>query len=84
LGSGAGIGGLFLAITIEKFADRNIQVDLYEAHDAITTAGAGIVVSQRTTEIIEALGLYEEISRVSTKPPSSNYGLSKSFFNNYV
>jgi hypothetical protein len=78
--SGAGIGGLVLAVTIGKFADRGVQIDLYEAHDAITTAGAGIVISGRTMEIIEALGLYEEISHVSITPPSSSCGLSKSLF----
>ncbi|KAG1752195.1 hypothetical protein EDB19DRAFT_1903578 [Suillus lakei] len=38
----AGIGGLVLAITIGKFARRNIHIDLSEAHDAIMAAGAGI------------------------------------------
>ncbi|KAJ8597696.1 FAD/NAD(P)-binding domain-containing protein [Rhizopogon salebrosus TDB-379] len=72
--SGAGIGGLVLAVTIAKFADRDIQIDLYEAHDAIRTTGTGITVSRRTTEVLEALGLYEEISRVLMKPPSSGHG----------
>ncbi|KAJ8597700.1 FAD/NAD(P)-binding domain-containing protein [Rhizopogon salebrosus TDB-379] len=71
---GAGIGGLFLAATIGKFAGCNIQVDLYEAHDAIMTTGAGITISRRTMEVIEELGLYDEVSRVSTKPPSSSHG----------
>jgi hypothetical protein len=35
-------------------------------------------MSRRTTEIIEALGFYEEVSYVSTKPASSTRGLSKS------
>jgi salicylate hydroxylase len=67
---GAGIGGLVLAITIGKFAGRDIHIDLYEAHDAITTVGAGISVSRRTAEVMVELGLYEKISN-----PSSNYGL---------
>ncbi|KAG1871765.1 hypothetical protein DFJ58DRAFT_652377, partial [Suillus subalutaceus] len=58
--SGAGIGGLILAITIGKFAGRDIHIDLYEAHDVITTVGAGIVVSQRTAEVMVELGLYEK------------------------
>jgi hypothetical protein len=83
--SGAGIGGLVLAVTIGKFAGhRNVQLDLYEAHDAITTTGAGIVISRRTQEIVEALGLYEEISRVSSKPASSTRGLSKSLLIKHV
>jgi salicylate hydroxylase len=82
--SGAGIGGLVLAVTIAKFADRDIQIDLYEAHDAIRTTGTGITVSRRTTEVLEALGLYEEISRVLMKPPSSGHGLSKNLSGNRV
>ncbi|KAG2159372.1 uncharacterized protein EDB93DRAFT_1115345 [Suillus bovinus] len=71
---GAGIGGLVLAITIGKFAGRDIHIDLYEVRDAITTAGAGIIVSQRTTEVLAELSLCEKISRVSAMPPSSNHG----------
>ncbi|KAG1776546.1 hypothetical protein EV702DRAFT_1109364 [Suillus placidus] len=71
---GAGIGGLALAVTIGKFAGHDIHIDLYEAHDAITTVGAGIVVSSRTSEVMKELDMYEEISRVSTKPPSSTHG----------
>ncbi|OJA17266.1 hypothetical protein AZE42_03032, partial [Rhizopogon vesiculosus] len=72
---GAGIGGLFLAVTIGKFADCNVQVDLYEAHDTITTAGTGIVVSRHIMEVMEVLGLHQEVIRVSAEPPSSSYGL---------
>ncbi|KAG1736169.1 uncharacterized protein EDB91DRAFT_1329694 [Suillus paluster] len=71
---GAGIGGLLLAITIGKFAGHDIQIDLYEAHDAITTAGAGVTVSRRTSKVMEELGIYEKISSVSYKPTSSSYG----------
>ncbi|KAG2126583.1 hypothetical protein DEU56DRAFT_959331 [Suillus clintonianus] len=72
---GAGIGGLVLAITIGKFAGRDIHIDLYEAHDTITTAGAGVSLWRRATEIMEELGMYEEMSYVSTKPSSSSNGL---------
>ncbi|KAG1719187.1 FAD/NAD(P)-binding domain-containing protein [Suillus lakei] len=71
---GAGIGGLVLAVTIGKFAGHNIHIDLYEAQDAITTAGAGIIISRRALEVIKELDLYEEISRVLIKPPSSSLG----------
>jgi len=73
--SGGGIGGLVLAITIGKFTNGDVQVDLYEAHDAITTNGAGIMISVRTMKVIEALGLSEEVSHVSFKPPSFSCGL---------
>ncbi|OJA18233.1 hypothetical protein AZE42_10462 [Rhizopogon vesiculosus] len=70
---GAGIGGLVLAVTIGKFANRDIQVDLYEAHDSITTIGAGIMISPRITDVLEALGLYEEISHFLKKPRASSH-----------
>ncbi|KAG1845154.1 hypothetical protein F4604DRAFT_211000 [Suillus subluteus] len=63
---GAGIGGLVLAITIGKFARRDIYIDLYEAHDAITTTGAGISVSRRTAEVMVELGLYEKFPHTSS------------------
>ncbi|KAG1737580.1 uncharacterized protein EDB91DRAFT_1140799 [Suillus paluster] len=71
---GAGIGGLVLAVTIGKFAGHDIHIDLYEAYDAIATAGAGISVSPRTSELMKELGMYEEVSRASTKFPSSSRG----------
>ncbi|KAG2134803.1 hypothetical protein DEU56DRAFT_913583 [Suillus clintonianus] len=71
---GAGIGGLVLAITIGKFAGHSIHIDLYEAHEAITTAGAGVGISPRTLEVIKELGIYEEYSRVANKPSSSSLG----------
>lgn len=73
--SGAGIAGLFLAITIGQFAGRDIHIDLYEARDAITTAGAGVGISRRAAEVMVELGLYEKISHISASPPSSSYGL---------
>lgn len=71
---GAGIGGLSLAVAIGKFAGHDIHIDLYEAHDIITTAGSGIAVSSRTSEVMKELGIFEAVSRVSTKPPSSSDG----------
>jgi len=79
--SGAGLAGLVLASTIGRFADRDldIQIDLYEAQDTITTDGAGITVSPRTMEVFNALGMHEEVSRVSTKPHSSTTCHSPSY-----
>ncbi|OJA20759.1 hypothetical protein AZE42_08195 [Rhizopogon vesiculosus] len=78
---GTGIGGLVLAITIDKFAECGVKIDLYEARDAIITAGAGISLGLHSNEIMEELGMHEEISRVSTKP-SLSHGLSKRLFTN--
>ncbi|OJA14796.1 hypothetical protein AZE42_09720 [Rhizopogon vesiculosus] len=54
-----GIGGLVLAIAIEKFAQHDVQIDVYESHDAITTAGAGISIASRAAEIMQELGMYK-------------------------
>ncbi|KIJ63563.1 hypothetical protein HYDPIDRAFT_155688, partial [Hydnomerulius pinastri MD-312] len=70
---GGGVGGLILATTIGKY-DPSIPIDLYEAHDSITTTGAGITIWRRTHEIMTALGLFNDIKGTFTKPPESSHG----------
>ncbi|KII86087.1 hypothetical protein PLICRDRAFT_114904 [Plicaturopsis crispa FD-325 SS-3] len=53
--SGAGIGGLAVAVTIGKFCD--LPIDVYEAGAEVTTIGAGITVWKRTWEVLEKIGL---------------------------
>lgn len=53
--SGAGIGGLAVAVTIGKFCD--LPIDVYEAGADVSTIGAGITVWKRTWEVLEKLGL---------------------------
>ncbi|EIW81164.1 FAD/NAD(P)-binding domain-containing protein [Coniophora puteana RWD-64-598 SS2] len=67
---GAGIGGLLLAVVIGKFSS-DIALDIYEAHDAVATAGAGISFRQRTLNIAKQLGIYDEIAAVVTFPLDS-------------
>ncbi|OJA14700.1 hypothetical protein AZE42_12751, partial [Rhizopogon vesiculosus] len=55
-----------------KFAERDVKIDLYEAQDAIITAGAGISIGLHPNQIMEELGMHEEVSRVSTKPSPSH------------
>ncbi|OAX31447.1 FAD/NAD(P)-binding domain-containing protein [Rhizopogon vinicolor AM-OR11-026] len=69
---GAGIGGLVLAITIDKFAERGVKIDLYEARETFVTAGAGISIGPHTNQIMEELGMYQDISRVSMNSPRSS------------
>ncbi|OAX31984.1 hypothetical protein K503DRAFT_29223 [Rhizopogon vinicolor AM-OR11-026] len=71
---GAGIGGLVLAITLWKFAECNIQIDLCGARDAIITAGAGISLGPHSTKIMEELSMHEEVSRVSKRSLPSAMG----------
>ncbi|KAH7915887.1 hypothetical protein BJ138DRAFT_1132302 [Hygrophoropsis aurantiaca] len=70
--SGAGIGGLVLAVTIGKFSD--VPIDLYEAQSEVTTVGAGISVWRRTMEIMQELGLYDDMGKVASRPPDSSHG----------
>lgn len=66
--SGAGIGGLVLAITIGKY-DSSIPIDLYEAHDSIDTPGVGISMWKKTHEVLIDLGLYDEFKEIFTFDP---------------
>ncbi|KAH7928888.1 FAD/NAD(P)-binding domain-containing protein [Leucogyrophana mollusca] len=70
--SGAGIGGLVLALTIGKYS--NLPIDLYEAQSEITTVGAGISIWRRTMEILEELGLSEDIAKVASRPTDPTHG----------
>ncbi|KAH7915888.1 hypothetical protein BJ138DRAFT_1169596 [Hygrophoropsis aurantiaca] len=70
--SGAGIGGLLLAVTIGKYSD--VPIDLYEAHSEITTVGAGVGVWRRTMDIMKELGLYEDVAKVAGRAPDSSHG----------
>ena len=71
LRSGAGIGGLVLAITIGKY-DPSIPIDLYEAHDSIDTAGVGITVWRQTHEVMIELGLLDDFKQIFTHSPEDS------------
>ncbi|KZT01925.1 FAD/NAD(P)-binding domain-containing protein [Laetiporus sulphureus 93-53] len=61
---GAGIGGLLLALSLEKFCD-NIAVDIYESTAVLTETGAGIGVWPRVQEILRHIGLEDELLSMS-------------------
>jgi hypothetical protein len=64
--SGGGIGGLTLAFALSR--SPNIRVDVYEAASKFAEIGAGIVVQWRARQVLESLGLEEDIIRLL--PPS--------------
>ena len=68
--SGAGIGGLVLAITIGKY-DSSIPIDMYEANDSIDTAGVGISVSKKTYQVLIELGLSDDFKQILTHDPQA-------------
>lgn len=55
---GAGIGGLTLAIALEK---KGIEVEVFEAASAFGKVGAGIVLAINAMQIYERLGLAKEL-----------------------
>jgi len=69
---GGGIGGLVLAIAIGKYSDT--PIDIYEAQPSITTTGAGFSLWKRSMEVMKELGLWDDIAKVSTKPPDKPHG----------
>lgn len=71
--SGAGIGGLVLAITIGKY-DPAIPIDLYEAHDSIDTIGVGVTVWKQTHDVMIDLGLFDEFKQIFTSDPERSHG----------
>lgn len=74
--SGAGIGGLALAVVLGKFerADAPLEVTIYERYPEVPVFGAGISVWQRTWRVMELLGLNEELSAAAERPLNKNKG----------
>ncbi|KAA1472004.1 FAD/NAD(P)-binding domain-containing protein [Dentipellis sp. KUC8613] len=58
---GGGPGGLALAVTLLRAADRAapVAIDIYEAAPELATVGAGISVWPRTRALLEELGVME-------------------------
>lgn len=69
--SGAGIGGLVLALVLRNSA---CSVELYESGNEITTVGAGITLFVRASEIMQHLGLLDELAGLAINPPLPNSG----------
>ncbi|EMD35854.1 hypothetical protein CERSUDRAFT_106536 [Gelatoporia subvermispora B] len=69
---GGGPGGLAFAAVLGRYEqhDSPIEVHLYEAGPEITTVGAGISVWTRTWQVMEMLGLHEELADQSVERPS--------------
>ena len=55
---GAGIGGLTLAIALQK---KGIEVEIFEATSAFRKVGAGIVLAMNAMQIYQRLGLAEQL-----------------------
>ncbi|KAG0360048.1 hypothetical protein BC939DRAFT_466076 [Gamsiella multidivaricata] len=62
--SGAGLGGLFLAILLEK---AGIPYHIYERAAAIKPLGAALALNANILPVFEQLGLLEDIAKFSYK-----------------
>jgi salicylate hydroxylase len=65
---GGGPGGLALAVTIGKF-NPELAVDVYEAGSEITTVGAGITMWKRTWQVMQRVGLADDLAKRTNVPP---------------
>ncbi|KAF9184322.1 hypothetical protein BGZ51_003391 [Haplosporangium sp. Z 767] len=61
---GAGIGGLMLALLLEK---AGIQYDIFERSTTLKPYGGGMTVGPSILPVFEQLGLYEEILNISLR-----------------
>ncbi len=67
--SGGGIGGLTLALVLQKFSKKDTQIDLYESKDKFAEVGAGLTVWKRTWYMIQVLGLDKTLGEMAIQPP---------------
>ncbi|KAF9346008.1 hypothetical protein BGX26_002525 [Mortierella sp. AD094] len=66
---GAGIGGLFLGILLER---AGIPYAIYERAAAVQTLGAVLSLNVNVFPAMEQLGLYEEILKIGFDSPTAN------------
>src|SRR5271154_2465206 len=64
---GGGIGGLALSATLAKFG---LESHLFERAPAFGEVGAGIQMTPNAVKVIRALGMWDELRRVSFLPQS--------------
>ena len=62
---GAGIGGLTAALALLK---KGFDVDVYEQASELKEVGAGLQISANGTRVLYALGVGDEVKRLSVEP----------------
>ena len=70
--SGGGIGGLTLAVALSKAKD--VQVDVYEATSKFSEVGAGVGMWKRTWNVMEELGLGDDLKEMIGRELSNDLG----------
>ncbi|EIN06888.1 FAD/NAD(P)-binding domain-containing protein, partial [Punctularia strigosozonata HHB-11173 SS5] len=69
--SGGGIGGLTFALALAR-SNADVELDIYEGASQLTATGAGIIMWRRVWQVIEALGLSDELGSLQARKPSSD------------
>jgi len=80
---GGGIGGLTLALVLDKYSNHDIEVDVYESKSAFSEIGAGLSIWKRTWQIIKNLGLETSLGEMAITPPvetPSNHTCYNAFY----
>ena len=75
--SGCGIGGLALGAFLSKFSAENgtdIQVDIYESKPEVSTLGAGVGIWKHSWEVLQELGVEEDVIQRGFKVPKEGEG----------
>ena len=60
---GAGLGGLLLALSLQKYCPE-LEIVIYESAHELAEIGAGVVMWPRTMEVIRDLGLEEDLRKM--------------------
>ena len=61
---GAGIGGLSLAIGLQK---QGIECEIYESTPELNEVGAGIVLANNAMQVYKQFGLYEDLINIGNR-----------------
>ena len=65
--SGSGIAGLTFAIALAQASD-DIHIEMYEAAHELTEMGAGVGMWRRPWQVMETLGLREDLRHLVLSP----------------
>ncbi|KAH8111717.1 FAD/NAD-binding domain-containing protein [Phellopilus nigrolimitatus] len=66
---GGGIAGLTAAIALSRLSSKkDIRIDIYEAAQEFAEVGAGLVMWRRPWKVMKALGLEQELAKLTETP----------------
>jgi len=74
---GGGIGGLCFAVALSRYSD--IEVSVYEAAGQFKEIGAGVMIWERTWNILTSLGLSNQLSEIADGSMDGSLGVGFEF-----